>query len=63
MSLFVKHVAVNSSVFFSDATVDIAVPSPRSASSHEISVKAFRWRIWEKNLLGPRDPKRISRAE
>ena len=32
------------SLFFSDATVDIAMPSPCSASSHAISVKAFRWR-------------------
>ena len=43
--------------------VDIAMPSPCSASSHAISVKVFRWGIWEKNSLGPRDPKRISRAE
>ena len=39
------------------------MPSPCSASSHAISVKAFRWRIWGKNSLGPRDPKRIRRAE
>ena len=26
------------------------MPSPCSASSHAISVKAFRWRIWEKKL-------------
>ena len=30
-------------MFFSDATVDIAMPSPCSASSHAISVKAFQW--------------------
>ena len=36
MSLFVKHVA---------ATVDIAC----TASSHAVSVKAFWWRIREKN--------------
>ena len=29
---------------FSDASVDIAMPSPCKASSHAISVKAFRWR-------------------
>ena len=47
MSLFVKHIAdkqlwipCHNSLFFSDAT----------ASSHAISVKAFRWRIWEKKL-------------
>ena len=34
----------NISLFFSDAAVDIAMPSPCSASSHAISVKAFRWR-------------------
>ena len=34
----------NISLFFSDATVDIAMPSPCSASSHAISVKAFQWR-------------------
>ena len=36
-SLFVKQVA-------DDATVDIAMPSPCTASSHAISVKGFRWR-------------------
>ena len=30
---------------------------------HVISVKAFRLRIWEKNSFGPRDPKRINRAD
>ena len=35
----------NNSLFFSDATVDIAMPIPCTASSHAISVKAFRWRI------------------
>ena len=45
MLLFVKHVADNNiSLFFSDATVDIAMPSPCSPSSHAISVKAFQWR-------------------
>ena len=34
----------NISLFFSDATVDIAMPSPCTATSHAISVKAFRWR-------------------
>ena len=35
----------NISLFFSDATVDIAMPSPCTESSHAISsVKAFRWR-------------------
>ena len=52
MSLFVKHVAE-----FSDVTVDI-MPSPCTASSHAISVKAL-----VENSLGPRDPKHISRAE
>ena len=43
----------NNSLFFSDATVDIAMPSPCTSSSHSISVRAFRWRIWEKkNSLG-----------
>ena len=43
MSLFVKHIADKQHFpFFSDATVDIAMPSPCTASSHEISVKAFR---------------------
>ena len=31
-------------LFFSDATVDIAMTSPCTASTHTISVKAFRWR-------------------
>ena len=31
-------------LFFSDGTVDIAMPSPCSASSHAISVKVFQWR-------------------
>ena len=45
MPLFVKHVADKQhSLFFSDSTVDIAMPSPCTASSHAISVKAFRWR-------------------
>ena len=46
MSLFVKHVADinNISLFFSDATVTIVKPSPCTASTHAISVKAFRWR-------------------
>ena len=45
MSLFVKHVADKQHFpFFSDATVDIAVPIPYTVSSHAISVKAFRWR-------------------
>ena len=49
MSLFVKHVADKHyiSLFFSDATVDIAMllmPSLCTASSHTVSVKAFRWR-------------------
>ena len=45
MSLFVKHVADKQHfLFFSDARVDIAMPSPCSAFSHAISVKAFRWR-------------------
>ena len=45
MSLLVKHVADKQqfSVFL-DATVDIAKPSPSTASFHAISVKAFRWR-------------------
>ena len=53
----------NNSLLFFDAKEDITMPSPCSASSHAISVKAFRWRIWEKNSLGPRDPERINRAE
>ena len=46
ISLFVKQVADKQHfpVFLSDATVDIAMPSPCTASSHAISVKAFRWR-------------------
>ena len=32
------------SLFFSDATLDMAMPRPCTASSHLISVKAFRWR-------------------
>ena len=46
MSLFVKHVADKHyiSLFFPDATVDIAIPSLCTASSHAVSVKAFRWR-------------------
>ena len=69
MSLFVKHIVdkqqflVTIPLFSSDATVDIAMPSPCTASSQAFSVKAFRWRVWEKNSLRPRDPKRISRAE
>ena len=34
----------NISLFSSDATVDIAMPSPCRASSHAISVKVFWWR-------------------
>ena len=34
----------NISLFFSDATVDIAMPSPCTAFSYAISVKSFRWR-------------------
>ena len=34
----------NISLFSSDATVDVGVPSPCTASSYPISVKAFRWR-------------------
>ena len=34
----------NISLSFSGATVDIAMPSPYSASSHAVSVKAFQWR-------------------
>ena len=37
----------NNSLFFSDATLDIAMPIPCKASSHAISGKAFRWRVWE----------------
>ena len=46
MSLFVKHVADKHyiSLFFPDASVDIAMPSLCTASSHAVSVKAFRWR-------------------
>ena len=45
VSLLVKHVADKQhSLFFSDATVDIAMPSRCTASPHAISVKAFRWR-------------------
>ena len=39
-------------------------PLLTKASSHAISFKAFRWGIRvKKNSLGPRDQKRISRAE
>ena len=41
----------NNSLFFSNATVDIAMPSPCTASSQAISFKAFPWRIWEKKRL------------
>ena len=34
----------NISLFSSDAMVDIAMPSPCTASSHAISVKVFWWR-------------------
>ena len=34
----------NISLFSSDTTVDIAMPSPCTASAHAISVKAFWWR-------------------
>ena len=34
----------NISLFSSDATVDIAMLSPCTASSHAISVKVFWWR-------------------
>ena len=45
MSLFVKHVDDKQhSLFFSDSTVDIAMPSPCTASANAISVEAFRWR-------------------
>ena len=37
----------NNSLFFSDATLDIAMPIPCKASSHAISGKAFRRRVWE----------------
>ena len=48
MSLFVNTLSINNnSLFFSDAKVDITMPSPCSASSHAFSVNAFRWRIWE----------------
>ena len=49
---------------------DYILPSPCSASSQALSVNAFRWciRVEQprdalKTLLGPRDPKRIGRAE
>ena len=46
MSLFAKQVADKQQFPFSvfDTTVDIAMPSPCTASSHAILVKAFRWR-------------------
>ena len=45
ISLFVKHVADKRHFpVFPDATVDIAKPSPCTAPSHAISVKALRWR-------------------
>ena len=47
------------SLFFSDATVVIARPSPCTASSHAISVKAFRWRTrWDhvaRNVIAARN--------
>ena len=47
MSLFVKHVADKQQVpVFSNAAVDITMPSPCTASSHTISVKAFPWYTW-----------------
>ena len=48
MSLFEKHVADKEQFpfFFSDATVDIAMPRSCTASYHAISViKAFRWEL------------------
>ena len=45
ISLFVKQVADKQHFpVFSYASVDIAMPCPSKASSHAISVKAFRWR-------------------
>ena len=45
MSLFAKQVADKQQFPFSvfDTTVDIAMPSPCTASSHAILVKEFRW--------------------
>ena len=55
MPLFVKDVAGKQQfpVFF-DATVDIAMPSPCTSSSHAVSVKVSQWRIWEKKLARTR---------
>ena len=47
--------------------VDIAMPSPCKASSQEVSMQSrsrhFGGVSEKKNLLGLRDPKRISRSE
>ena len=43
MTAFTSNTSIVIAVI-SDATVDIAMPSPCSASSHAISVKAFQWR-------------------
>ena len=53
MSLFVKHVAVNNiSLFFSDATVDIAMPSPCTVSFHATSRSRHFGAIPEETKLG-----------
>ena len=62
MSLFVKHVADKQHfLFFSDATVDIVMPSPCTESSHAISVKAFRWRTRSDHVTRKAKPHGITR--
>ena len=63
MSLFVKHVAINNC---HGNMVDIAMPSPCSASFHTVPVdlgQGIPVAHVRKNSLGPGDPKHISRAE
>ena len=61
MSLFVKHVDDKKiPLFFSDATVHIAMPSP---SLYGVFPRNLGQGISVANSLEPRDPKRISRTE
>ena len=63
MSMFIKHVADKQQFpFFSDATVDIDMPSACTASSHAIQGISVAY-LRKKHSLGPRDPECISLAE
>ena len=56
MSLFVKHVADKQHfLFFSNATVDIAMPSPCTASSHAIFWRQTRSDHVTRNALAARN--------